>query len=184
MYYDTARTGGVGGKANSKKGGNKAMFGSDMRMVATAIIEEMEEIFVDYGSEYEWEGLPEDREGWEYVRRGARGNERQGGGPRRATEREGETEEGGGGTIWKWVREVLRRGRWKGGDTGGCASEDEGEEGGDREGDIGEEGEDGGETESGRGGKRSGKGRILQRAPMGLRLRWMVEGKGPPWAQR
>ena len=63
VYYDTARTGGVGGKANSKQGGNKAMFGSDMRMVATAVIEAGEEIFVDYGSEYEWEGVPEDREG-------------------------------------------------------------------------------------------------------------------------
>ena len=67
---------------------------------------------------------------------------------------------------------------------GGQASEDEGEEGGDRGGDIGEEGEDGDANEGERGGTRGGKGRILQRAPIGLRLRWMVEGKGPPWAQR
>ena len=29
-----------------------------------------------------------------------------------------------------------------------------------------------------------GKGRVVARAQMGLRLRWMIEGKGPPWAQR
>ena len=96
VYYDTARTGGVGGKANSKQGGNKAMFGSDMRMVATAMIEEGEEIFVDYGSDYEWEGIPEDREGWEYRREGGKGHKRHGEGAKGATETEGEKAEGAG----------------------------------------------------------------------------------------
>ena len=41
------------------------------------------------------------------------------------------------------------------------------------------------EVEAGRGkGKRRSKGRIVQRAAIGLRLRWMIEGKGPPWTQR
>ena len=97
---------------------------------------------------------------------------------------------------WRWVRPAILRKGWEAGGEGGQESEDEGEEGvgGDRGGEIGDGGEsDGGDTggagderttrEEGRGtGGQSG--RILTRAPMGLRLRWMIEGKGPPWAQQ
>ena len=40
-----------------------------MRMVATEVIEEGEEVFVEYGTGYRWEEATEEREGWEYVRR-------------------------------------------------------------------------------------------------------------------
>ena len=68
IYYDTARTGGVGGKANTKKGECTAEFDPDMRMIATEVIEAGEEIFVEYGTGYSWEEATEEREGWEYVR--------------------------------------------------------------------------------------------------------------------
>ena len=92
----------------------------------------------------------------------------------------------------------MRRGR-RIGEGGGYGSEDEETEGvtmgGDRGGEIDdEEGSDEGGDERNRegrgrgnvkeGGKGGRGGRIITRAPMGLRLRWMIEGKGPPWAQR
>ena len=84
---------------------------------------------------------------------------------------------------WRWVRPAVdrwrrerREGRVRGGE--GAAAEESGEEEEGRS--EGEGGEGGGDTE-GKGGQ---KGRILTRAPVGLRLRWMIEGKGPPWAQR
>ena len=72
--------------------------------------------------------------------------------------------------------------RKKGGERG---QENEGEEGedvgGDRGGEV-EVGEEEGEIARQGTGRRGG--RIITRAQMGLRLRWMIEGKGPPWAQR
>ena len=81
------------------------------------------------------------------------------------------------------------------GERGHESDDEEGEGmGGDRGGEIDDEGgSDGGEDtrdgdERTRGNARQGTGgrggRIIARAPMGLRLRWMIEGKGPPWAQR
>ena len=77
--------------------------------------------------------------------------------------------------VDRWRRE-RREGRVRGGE--GATAEESGEEDEGRS--EGEGGEGGGDTE-GKGGQ---KGRILTRAPIGLRLRWMIEGKGPPWAQR
>ena len=85
---------------------------------------------------------------------------------------------------------------WRIGDERGHESDDEEGEGmgGDRGGEIDDEGgSDGGEDTRGGDEQRRGNarqrtggrgGRIIARAPMGLRLRWMIEGKGPPWAQR
>ena len=84
---------------------------------------------------------------------------------------------------WRWVRPAVdrwrregREGRVRGGER--AAAEESGEE---------EEGRsegEGGEGEGGVEGKGGQRGRVMTRAPIGLRLRWMIEGKGPPWAQR
>ena len=71
-----------------------------------------------------------------------------------------------------------------GGDRGGELEEEEDGEGVE-DGRRGEEGAQGGEEEvNARRGTGGRGGRLITRAPIGLRLRWMIEGKGPPWAQR
>ena len=111
IYYDTARTGGVGGKANTKQGGCNVEFNPGMKMVATKEIEPGDEIFADYGPDYRWEEYDGEREGWTYVctekdegresaRRGEtnRGGERERTQPKRKANGEtgkGETEDGG-----------------------------------------------------------------------------------------
>ena len=67
-----------------------------------------------------------------------------------------------------------------GGDRGGEVDDGEGSDEGSEERDR--EGRGRGNVKE--GVKRGRGGRIITRAPMGLRLRWMIEGKGPPWAQR
>ena len=213
IYYDTARTGGVGGKANTKQGGCNVEFNPGMKMVATREIEPGDEIFADYGPEYRWEEYDGEREGWTYVRKRTRGGRQQdegrGKGEGKGSERnpkEKGTEKPVKGRqkteaedSWKWVRPaIMRRGR-RIGEGGGYGSEDEETEGvtmgGDRGGEVDdEEGSDEGSDERNREGRGRGNvkegvkggrgGRIITRAPMGLRLRWMIEGKGPPWAQR
>ena len=84
-----------------------------------------------------------------------------------------------------------------GGDRGGEVEDDEGSDRGELTTEVRsrEEGKKrtenpghGGTKCRGTGGQRvvrnEERGRILTRAPMGLRLRWMIEGKGPPWAQQ
>ena len=68
IYYDTARTGGVGGKANTKQGECNAEFNAGMKMIATREISPGDEIFADYGPDYGWEECNGDREGWTYTR--------------------------------------------------------------------------------------------------------------------
>ena len=68
-YYDTARSGGVGGKANTKQGACNVEFDPGMKMVATRKIEPGEEIFADYGPGYSWEEYDGEREGWTFARR-------------------------------------------------------------------------------------------------------------------
>ena len=95
------------------------------------------------------------------------------------------------------LRPAVMRKRWRSGGGRGQESDEEDEEGigGDRGGELEEE-EDGEGVENGtRGEEGRGEvdarrgiggrgGRLMTRAPIGLRLRWMIEGKGPPWAQR
>ena len=216
IYYDTVRTGGVGGKANTKQGGCNVEFNPGMKMVATREIEPGDEIFADYGPEYRWEEYDGEREGWTYVRRKRKKGGRQpdegrriGGGKGSARSQKGKGAEkmvrGRQKTeaedSWKWVRPAIMRKGWRIGEGGGYGSEEEETEGvtigGDRGGEVDDEAgsDEGGDERNGNGGgqgrgnakegeKRGRGGRIITRAPMGLRLRWMIEGKGPPWAQR
>ena len=213
IYYDTARTGGVGGKANTKQGGCNVEFNPGMRMIATKEIEPGDEIFADYGPDYGWEEYDGEREGWTYIRKRTRGgsqpdegrrieggkesehsqNEKRTGKPVRGKQKT-ETDD-----SWRWVRPAIMRRGWRIGGEGGYGSEEEETEGvtvgGDRGGEVDDEAgsEEGDNARHGRGQERGNVkgggnggrgGRILTRAPMGLRLRWMIEGKGPPWAQR
>ena len=75
-YYDTARSGGVGGKLNTRPGQQNARF-RGAQVHATAVIRKGDEIYAPYtykGSYTIDRTLPTgDKEGWEYVKRGKRG---------------------------------------------------------------------------------------------------------------
>ena len=186
----------MGGKANTKHGACNVEFDPGMKMVATRKIEPGEEIFADYGPGYSWEEYDGEREGWTFARRRGGKDVKEGGKIRARVTREnipGREEEDG----WRWVRPTIMRKRWRSGGRTEQESDEEDEEGvgGDRgggleEGGDGEGGEDGTRGEGGaeemnaRRGAGGRGGRLITRAPIGLRLRWMIEGKGPPWAQR
>ena len=155
-YYDTARTGGVGGKANTKQGECNVEFDPSMKMVATREIRPGEEIYADYGTDYRWEELDGEREGWSYVRTRRRGKETDEGQRRgkeegrdqtkkEARERRGAErgrKEKAGEDSWRWVRPAILRKRWRIRDERGHESDDEEGEGigGDRGGELDDEG--------------------------------------------
>ena len=136
-YYDTARSGGVGGKANTKHGACNVEFDPGMKMVATRKIEPGEEIFADYGPGYSWEEYDGEREGWTFARRRGGKDVKEGGKISTRVTRENiperEKEDG-----WRWVRPTIMRKRWRSGGRTEQESDEEDEEGvgGDRGGGL------------------------------------------------
>ena len=71
-YYDTARTGGVGGKANTRNGAQNARFRGTQLHAGRRVIEPGDEIFVPYGGDYHFGGgdIDDERQDWIFARRG------------------------------------------------------------------------------------------------------------------
>ena len=69
-YYDTARTGGVGGKANTRRGGQTARFKGSQLHAGQRAVQPGDEIFVPYGSGYRFgNDIDDERQGWTFARR-------------------------------------------------------------------------------------------------------------------
>ena len=69
-YYDTARTGGVGGKANTRRGGQTARFKGSQLHAGQRAVQPGDEIFVPYGGGYRFGSDTDDeRQGWTFARR-------------------------------------------------------------------------------------------------------------------
>ena len=70
-YYDTVRTGGVGGKANTRIGAQNAYFKGAQIHAGRRTINPGNEIFVSYGNEYHFgDDVDDERQGWIFARRG------------------------------------------------------------------------------------------------------------------
>ena len=69
-YYDTVQTGGVGGKANTRRGGQTARFKGGQIHAGQRAIEPGDEIFVPYGSGYRFgDDVDDERQNWIFARR-------------------------------------------------------------------------------------------------------------------
>ena len=67
IYYDTKRSGGIGGRANTNPGKQNARF-KGTQLVATRAMRPNEEVFASYGSQYKFPKTTGERSGWERVK--------------------------------------------------------------------------------------------------------------------